>query len=447
MIDFPWPFWLLLVVFIALLYAATVNVLLRARWRKLAQAGLLSRNTEPSHARSDMTPLLQQQNQELTQRNAEQLALIEQERMERRQLELILQRTQQQLEHALSALNAKTREITLLREMAEFLETSGDQEDMLVTLTHFLPYMFKNTCGALYLQNTGEMRRELTWGENAASLTELFDSVDCWAVRRNHSFEGTAHSAVSCRHALTADGQAPHYLCVPVFCSGEIAGVLHIQPVTADGPLYQSLAAGVVEHIGLLLSNLKLREYLSHQAFHDPLTQVFNRRCLDDMLPREIQRARRGARQLGLVLLDIDHFKRFNDQYGHAAGDAVLVALAGLLRNHLRGSDVVCRYGGEEFLLLLPDSELEGACLRLEELRVHVQSLQVFHESQALPTITLSMGLALYPIHGEQAIELTAAADEALYRAKNAGRNRVCVATLAAQPSTAESSSNDTGHV
>ncbi|HLF97564.1 MAG TPA: diguanylate cyclase [Methylococcaceae bacterium] len=168
------------------------------------------------------------------------------------------------------------------------------------------------------------------------------------------------------------------------------------------------------------------RRELYKLATHDTLTGLFNRRYLDEVLPREIHRASRLASPLSLAMIDIDHFKRFNDEHGHDAGDEVLRQLGREMRNHLRQSDIACRFGGEELAIVIPDAALKEVLPRLEELRVRVGSLRLQNQQElSLPAVTVSIGVAeLFP-HGDDADRLLKRADQALYRAKAEGRDRV----------------------
>lgn len=169
----------------------------------------------------------------------------------------------------------------------------------------------------------------------------------------------------------------------------------------------------------------QLLKLLNEQVITDPLTGLNNRRYLKEFLHREFERARRSGSPVAAIMLDIDHFKRINDDFGHAAGDFVLTELARLLEKNVRGSDMVCRYGGEEFMLILPDATLDGARLRAEHIRKLVKNLALMFQGQPLGMITASMGIALFPDHAEDADSLIRAADDALYESKNAGRDRV----------------------
>ena len=182
----------------------------------------------------------------------------------------------------------------------------------------------------------------------------------------------------------------------------------------------------MAEHIALALANLNLRETLKRQSIRDPLTNLFNRRFLDEYLERELLRAARSHSPVSVIMLDVDHFKSFNDEYGHAIGDSVLINLARLLQSIVRGGDVACRYGGEEFVVILPDSAVEGAAKRAEEIRMAASHMETAASNSP---ISVSIGVAECPTHAVTPIDLMQAADNALYLAKLQGRNRVVVQT------------------
>ncbi len=163
-------------------------------------------------------------------------------------------------------------------------------------------------------------------------------------------------------------------------------------------------------------------------SIRDHLTTLFNRRYLDETLEREIQRAARSQAQLGIIMMDIDHFKRFNDKYGHAAGDELLKEMGKLLYAHIRMADIACRYGGEEFVLVLPDASLEVSRQRAERLRQEVKQLRLKIKNQNMGAITVSLGVAVFPDNGSSGKALLKSADAALYLAKRAGRDRVVMA-------------------
>jgi diguanylate cyclase (GGDEF)-like protein len=173
---------------------------------------------------------------------------------------------------------------------------------------------------------------------------------------------------------------------------------------------------------------LGLQDALRLEAIRDPLTGLFNRRYLEESLEREVRRATRRGTPVSVVMVDLDHFKAFNDDFGHLAGDALLQALGHLLRTRVRGEDIPCRYGGEEFALILPDAPLDATRRRAEQLREEAQHLRVDHRGEPIGPVTLSMGVATFPLHGATGEAVLRAADDALYRAKRNGRNQVIVA-------------------
>jgi diguanylate cyclase (GGDEF)-like protein len=220
---------------------------------------------------------------------------------------------------------------------------------------------------------------------------------------------------------------------------GETLGVLHLRyDLGADGnpeadqktrESQKRLAVAVASQIAVSLANLRLRETLRDQSIRDPLTGLFNRRFMQECLDKELQRARRKQRSLSLIFIDLDHFKRFNDVFGHDAGDSVLQSMADIFRTHFRAEDLICRYGGEEFAIILPESSTEDAFKRAEALRLATKGLKLVHRGVLLDPITLSVGVAGFPDHGQSAQELLDSADKSLYRSKADGRDRVTLAS------------------
>jgi diguanylate cyclase (GGDEF)-like protein len=197
----------------------------------------------------------------------------------------------------------------------------------------------------------------------------------------------------------------------------------------------RQLARTVAENVAISLSNLSLKEALRIQSIRDPLTSLFNRRYLEESVEQEIHRLTRVQRPAGFAMMDLDHFKTFNDTFGHEAGDAVLRAFGQFLRENIRKQDIACRYGGEEFCILFGESSLDDTVRRTEDLRSGVSRIAVKHGGQYLGSVTISIGVASYPTHGTSLNELVGAADKALYQAKKEGRNRVIAATTDPTPS------------
>jgi len=357
---------------------------------------------------------------------------------DRRRAEEALQAVNEKLTHWVRELERKNRESELLREMGDLLHSCMNPQEAGAVVARAATRLFPLTSGALFTLATGRDLYEASASWGPASLGErVFSAEECWALRRGrmHWLEDVAQGP-RCGH-MGEDARGAS-ICVPMIAQGEALGVLHVQQIALSNDPHmpqvdptrdvQQLTESVAEHIGLALANLKLRETLRNQSIRDPLTGLFNRRYMESTLNRELLRASRKERPVGLIMLDVDHFKQFNDLHGHTAGDALLRELGTFLQRNTRGEDVVCRYGGEEFVLILPEATLEISRQRAEQIREGVQGILVRHEGKELGPVTLSLGVAAYPQHFEKPIALVGAADAALYKAKAAGRNRVEVA-------------------
>ena len=233
-----------------------------------------------------------------------------------------------------------------------------------------------------------------------------------------------------CKH-IHSTSEISETLCIPMIAQGEALGLFYLSAETQDAlpETKQQLARTVAEQVALALANLHLRETLQHQSIRDPLTGLFNRRYLEESLQQEISRAQRYQRSIGVIMMDVDHFKQFNDTYGHETGDHVLQTIGKLLKESVRGSDIACRYGGEEIVLVLSESTLPDTQARAESIREAISKLRIHQNGKILDTLTASFGVASFPQHGAIGSALVQAADAALYRAKAAGRNQVVAAT------------------
>jgi len=355
--------------------------------------------------------------------------------------EAALRRSNHQLKDLVAESGRLNHEISLVSELADKLHACFSSEEAHQIINHMGPRLFPEHSGALFLLNASRniLEMTVTWEGNPPDQSML-DPQGCWALRRGRPYlMQDPHRDLMCEHL--APPLASGYYCVPLVAQGETLGVLHLRAkalapesvsLASISESCQSLALTVAEHIALSLGNLKLQEALRHQAIRDPLTGLFNRRFMLETMERELYRMQRKKAPLGVIMLDLDHFKRFNDTFGHAAGDAVLSALGRMLLAQVRKEDVACRYGGEEFTLILAETSLETACDRAEQLRQLVHGLNLEHQGQNLGRITISLGVAVYPQHGEDPEALLRAADKALYRAKHAGRDRVAAAESSA---------------
>jgi diguanylate cyclase (GGDEF)-like protein len=329
-------------------------------------------------------------------------------------------------------LQARNREITLINKMSDALQTCLTWEDAVPIIQHFVQELFLIESGVLFMLDSDKrlMQAVASWGTFRPEAHDV-NPHECWAVQHGVVYFGEGFAdEMACCHLLSRLGSFS--ACLPLQTHDKTLGLLRLQApgkLPPGGPeQLKVLAKTVKDQLSLALANISLRETLRHQAIHDPLTDLFNRRYLVETLDREILRAQRKGVSLVVMMLDLDHFKHFNDTSGHEAGDCLLEALAEFLKSHIRGGDIACRYGGEEFVLILPEVSLDVALMRAEQVRLGVSLLQVYHRGQLLDKTTISMGVAVYPKDGTTTDDMLKAADEAMYRAKAAGRNRVAVA-------------------
>lgn len=348
---------------------------------------------------------------------------------ERRETEERTRKANVELQSLVTELQRRDREMRLLNDMNELLQSCTTQEEAFQVIALKAGELFVGQSGCLAILRAREQSLEPVahWGSQPPVVAG-FSLEDCWALRRGQPHQVVEPGAtVNCRHF--GQPSAGCSLCVPLTVQGETLGLLSLlgaPPARGDVPISPlHLAVTVGETIKLVLSNLRLRERLREQANHDPLTGLFNRRYLDDSLSRELSLSQRRNAPLSIAVLDIDHFKRFNDTFGHDAGDLALRECAQVLNQNLRKSDIACRLGGEEFALVLPDSSLEDTRQRVEQICALVKRLELRHNGQLLGTMTLSAGVAGCPDHATSARELLRAADIALYAAKQGGRERV----------------------
>jgi diguanylate cyclase (GGDEF)-like protein len=332
-------------------------------------------------------------------------------------------------------LEERNRQNSIMSEMRELLQSCSTIQEMPPIVVASITKLFPNADGALFLMNGSrkDLQSIARWGDFPEEVDEnVFEPDACWALRRGriHEVEDVEIGPI-CPH-LKHPPFAP-YMCLPLIAKGDILGLLHlrIKRSTSGEDRWHTivdLKETVVifaEYLSLSIANIRLWERLTDQSIRDPLTGLFNRRYMEEIIQREILRAAQSQTKIGIIMADIDHFKGFNDMHGHEAGDELLMKIADFFKYEMRGSDIACRYGGEEFILVLPGASTEGTYKRAERLREEVKNLMVYFRNRILPSITLSMGIATYPDHGTELNDLIQAADSALYRAKEQGRDRI----------------------
>ncbi len=361
---------------------------------------------------------------------------------DRVQAEIQLHDANQELAEKVQELEQRTKEINLLSEMGSRLQSCNIATEAYVEISNAAEKLFPKWSGALCITSASRTTVETVsnWGKGGHG-ERVFAPDDCWALRRGQpqSFR-SGEKASACRHI--DQEEVTESLCVPFMAQGEALGIVslqmsrnpeHQEPASrSTGEAERRLATVLAEQVALALGNLKLRESLRNQSICDPLTGLFNRRYMEESLDREFSRANRNKSCVAIVMMDLDNFKRFNDTFGHQAGDTLLRTLGDLLKRSTRGQDIACRYGGEEFALVLTDSNLAGALQRCENLRQQVKQLTVEYAGQLLGAVSVSMGVAIFPDHGTTMGDVLRASDQALYSAKREGRDRVSVWTAEA---------------
>lgn len=351
---------------------------------------------------------------------------------DRKQVDQEISQQKAMLEELVVNLRDSEHERTLLHQTGDMLNSAKNIDEACAIVQRTAQVMFPGWSGAISTSDAaGNLTVRDRWGGHMVErMLPTFGNEQCWALRRgrSHTFLD-ARRSVPCQHLECADHPHPT-LCVPMVADGKVVGALHLMADAhaVDGEVMRTMerAERLGETLKLSLSNLGLRATLQEQAVRDGLTGLYNRRLLAERLPAEIQRCLRTDQMLVLAMMDIDHFKRFNDQFGHEAGDLVLHAVARCIGESVRGYDLACRYGGEEFCVVLPGCSVDAAMARLQSMRQMSSSLTLRHGGQPLPRVTLSGGLAL--AREESPEQLIARADAALYAAKAAGRDRVIVA-------------------
>jgi diguanylate cyclase (GGDEF)-like protein/PAS domain S-box-containing protein len=375
--------------------------------------------------------ILEEQILERTTQLAETNTQLQNEMIER---DFARNELDRQNENMMRELSERTERATVLAKMGELLQSCISRDEVFAAALGYAPKIFPSVPGAIAMLDASRNLAELigSWGECQLPPT-VFEPVSCWALRTGHSHLVLAGDASArCAHA---EGVKHTYLCTPILAQGETLGIVHFQATESAPKLdaseisFKTTFAG---QVGLSVANIKLREALRTQSVRDPLTGLYNRRYLEEMLEREVRRSARAAQALGILMIDLDHFKNFNDTYGHDAGDAVLREIAASLTKGVRAEDFVCRFGGEEFVVILPTADITSSRARAERLRSKAKALTILHQGRSMGMVTISVGVASFPEHGISPKELMAAADAALYEAKRGGRDQVVVAAAKA---------------
>ena len=333
-------------------------------------------------------------------------------------------------------LNRYNHEMSVVNEFSSYLQACHSLTETYPVIRHYMDKLFPNWSGSLYLFNDEKILAEsvLTWGDQANKNANIVTNNDCWALRRGKehiSLEGNYR--LNCNHVGDDTGG---YICMPINRRNDLLGMIHIEysgdmVFETDEAKHhyfescQTLLSTTVDNLSSSIAGLKLRETLKQQAIRDPLTSLYNQRYMKESLERSIAQQTRSGEGIGVIMIDIDHFKKINDTYGHAAGDLVLTEFARVASESFRESDIVCRYGGEEFVVIMAPATQEQVMKRATDFCHKLRTLNMQCDGVALPNITASFGVSHMSEKFEKPAAMLKMADTALYEAKSAGRDQV----------------------
>jgi diguanylate cyclase (GGDEF)-like protein/PAS domain S-box-containing protein len=346
-----------------------------------------------------------------------------------------LKSAHERLAQSVSELQQREMDLRQLARVAEMLQSCHTSDEAYSIVSELSPQLFLDFSGSLYILTASRNMVEVvaSWGSYQV-FASLFVPDDCWGLRRARTHLSQAGNGPRCKHAPAERSVG---LCIPLMAhGGDAIGLLHLIPNFIGAPetsgiiptSLENLAKAAADQIALALSNIRYREALQNQSIRDPLTTLFNRRYMEESLERELHRARREHGWVGIVMFDVDHFKDFNDCYGHRTADKMLSLLGRYMQSAVRCEDIVCRYGGEEFVLILPGCDGDESLKHARQLQKGIRRLRLETAADPVGKLTISAGIAVFPQHGADAETLLAVADRSLYDAKEAGRDRVILA-------------------
>jgi diguanylate cyclase (GGDEF)-like protein/PAS domain S-box-containing protein len=349
----------------------------------------------------------------------------------RKDAERALSDAKLQLEAGVAELEHINGDLMLLSELSGMLQACQSVEEAQSTIGAYGAELFPQDAGVFFIRTAADntLQAVAQWGSQL-QFPKQFTAAQCWALRRGQVYQVERPEVeLSCAHVEHAGGHAHPYVCIPMVAQGETLGMLYLEYRQGERTsATRRLALALAEQTALALANIQLRQTLRQQSIRDALTGLYNRRYLEEALQRELARATRKRGGFAVAVVDVDHFKQFNDTFGHDVGDLVLKEVATLLQDSVREGDIACRLGGEEFVLLLSDITPDTASQLAGRVLTAVRTRELSHNQRQLGRITVSLGLAFYPLHGESGATLLESADGALYQAKRSGRDRYVVA-------------------
>lgn len=350
------------------------------------------------------------------------------------QCELRVEERTVRLSRLVEELEKQNQQIAMLSEMGNLLHLAETNDEAYKIISLYMHKIF-NRPGALYIQSEDDNTLVLAAKWNNINTRETLSKDQCWALRQGKmSITTDSNDNPICQHMSTIPEGG--YICTPMIAHGKVLGLLHLNKIVTniDNPydnsrevkLMTKMVQAITEEIALALSNLCLRQKLKDQSIHDALTELYNRRFMNEALSKEVSKAFRHKYSFGVIMSDIDFFKQFNDTYGHIAGDELLKEIGLLFKNTIRHEDIACRFGGEEFLIILPNISKPDLLKKANDLLSGVPSIQL--GSNITRKVTISIGVAIFPDNAKTGEEIIIAADKALYQAKSNGRNCIVMA-------------------
>lgn len=346
-----------------------------------------------------------------------------------------------QMQHDSDSLEARvedrTEEVVMLQMLSSLLNTCGSLDEASRVLSELVPKLLPHASGGISIYKASRNRLDLfcQWGPHFQGQPSL-NPHDCWALRKGHQHHATTRGVqLPCDHWT---GDANETLCIPLLAQGETVGVLHLDYLGNDHRQQAThIREAIAEQTGLTLANIQLRQQLREQARRDPMTGLYNRLHLMEVMEGFFHHNGNEQGESAVLMLDADHFKRFNDNFGHDAGDLVLKAIAKEIRRTCESSGLASRYGGEEFCVFVANAEKNQVITMAESIRRAISDLNLSINNLPLGTVTVSIGIAFGPEHAQNEKALISLADAALYKAKEAGRDQIVI-YAAAEKSTVQ---------
>jgi diguanylate cyclase (GGDEF)-like protein len=329
-----------------------------------------------------------------------------------------------QLEEKTLKLEAKKQELIYLSDMADMLYSCESKDEVYQAVALTCSKLFPNMSGCICIISNSKNYVEMNsiWGDERTSK-EIFSQSECWALRRAKiNLLSSGKSGLVCGHLIQPISGA--HLCFPLFGQGEVIGILHMYALEEISPEEQQTTEIIARILGFALNNLSIKQRLTHDNLRDGMTQLFNQSYMETIAEQRLAEAERLGQALSVVFLDIDNFKSYNSHYGHLTANIIIQGLAEMLLKSIRSFDIACRWGGEEFVIIMPNMTLENLRKRVEELRIDVERMQLKDGDQILQGITASFGIAVSE-PGITVKDFLNRANQAMFEAKRTGKNRV----------------------